>query len=134
MDRTTPQQLNAPAEPKETFWPSSWSANGRQLAGAWTNAGKNSIHIYDLDTRTYEQLTTFGNNPVWLNDDRRLLFRFDGEIYFVDSETKKVRTILSFNQHEIPSFCLSKDNRTIFYTLRRTEADVWLLSLEDAGK
>ena len=130
----TPQQLNAPAEPKENFWPSSWSANGRQLAGAWTNAGKNSVHIYDLDTRTYEQLTTFGNNPVWLNDDRRLLFRFGGEIYFVDSDTKKVRPVLSFAPHEIRSFCLSKDNRAIYYTLRRTEADVWLLNLEEAGK
>jgi Tol biopolymer transport system component/serine/threonine protein kinase len=130
----TPRQLNAPAEPKENFWPSSWSANGRQLAGAWTNAGKNSIHIYDLDSGTYEQLTTFGNNPVWLNDDKRLLFRFDGEIYFVDSETKKVRTVLSFAPHEIPSFCISKDNRAIFYTLRRTEADVWLLNLEEARK
>jgi Tol biopolymer transport system component len=127
----TPQQLNPPAEAKENFWPSSWSANGRRLAGAWTNAGKNSVHIYDLDTRTYEQLTTFGNNPIWLNDDRRLLFRFDDQIYFVDSETKKVRTVLSFTPHEIRSFCLSKDNRVIYYTLKRTEADVWLLNLEE---
>jgi Tol biopolymer transport system component len=127
----TPQQLNPPAEAKENFWPSSWSANGRRLAGAWTNAGKNSVHIYDLDTRTYEQLTTFGNNPIWLNDDRRLLFRFDDQIYFVDSETKKVRTVLSFTPHEIRSFCVSKDNRVIYYTLKRTEADVWLLNLEE---
>lgn len=130
----TPQQLNPPAEPKENFWPSSWSANGRQLAGAWTIAGENSVHIYDLDTRTYEQLTTFGNNPLWLNDDRRLLFRFDGRIYFVDSQTKKVRAVLSFSPHEISSFCLSKDNHAIYYTVRRTEADVWLLNLEEAGK
>ena len=130
----TPQQLNAPSEQKENFWPSSWSANGRQLAGAWTHAGKNSVHIYDLDTRTYEQVTPFGNHPVWLNDDRRLLFRFDGGLYFVDSETKKVRTILSFSPHEIRSFCLSKDNRSIYYTLKQTEADVWLLNLEEAGK
>ena len=130
----TPQQLNAPSEQKENFWPSSWSANGRQLAGAWTNAGKNSVHIYDLDTRTYEQLTPFGNHPVWLNDDRRLLFRFDGGLYFVDSETKRVRPVLSFTPHEIRSFCLAKDNRAIYYTLKQTEADVWLLNLEEAGK
>jgi len=130
----TPQQLNPPAQPKENFWPSSWSANGRQLAGAWSNAGKNSVHIYDLDTRTYEQLTTFGDNPVWLNDDRRLLFRFDDQIYFVDSKTKKVRPVLSFSPHEIRSFCLSRDNRAIYYTVRQTEADVWLLNLEETGK
>jgi serine/threonine protein kinase/sugar lactone lactonase YvrE len=70
----TPQQLRPPAETKENFWPSSWSANGRKLAGAWTNAGKNSVHVYSLDTQTYEQLTTFGNNPIWLNDDRPSCF------------------------------------------------------------
>ena len=130
----TPQQLSPPAEPKENFWPSSWSTNGQQLAGAWTNAGKNSVHIYDLGTQTYQQLTDFGNNPVWLNDDRRLLFRFQGRIYFVDSVTKKVHDVLSFAPDEIGSMCLSKDNRAIYYTVKRTEADVWLLNLEDAGK
>ena len=74
------------------------------------------------------------NHPVWLNDDRRLLFRFDGGLYFVDSETKKVHTVLSFTPHEIRSFCLAKDNRANYDTLKQTEADVWLLNLEEAGK
>lgn len=130
----TPQQISPPAETKENFWPSSWSADGRKLAGAWTNAGRNSVHIYNFDTQTYEQLTSFGSSPIWLNDDRRLLFRFAGQAYFVDSETKKVHEVLSFNPHEIRSLSLSKDNRAIYYTLRRTEADVWLLNLDEADK
>ena len=132
----TPRQLPPLAPAREQFWPWSWSADGRKLAGWWVDrvAGKNYIHTYDFETQSYEQLTSFGSNPVWLRDGRRLLFHSEGCIYFVDSETKKVREVLSAPPDEARSASLAHDERTLYYTLRRTEADIWMLNLEEQRK
>lgn len=129
----TPRQLPPPAPGREQFWPWSWSADGRKLAGWLVDAadGKNYVHTYDFETQSYEQLTSFGRNPVWLRDNRRLLFHAEGRIYLVDSETKKVREVHSAAPDEAQAACLSRDESDLYYTLLRTEADVWLLHLDE---
>jgi Tol biopolymer transport system component len=129
----TPRQLKPPIEQTDSFWPFSWSSDGQLLAGTWVNDAKETVRIYNLQTETYEQVTDFGTEPAWLNDNRRLMFRSEGRLYVADAMTKKSREVLSLNPHEIRSFCVSKDN-TVYYTLRRTEADIWLLSRDSTRK
>jgi Tol biopolymer transport system component len=133
-DAQSPVQLAPPSEPKENFWPRTWSNDGRKLAGSISVASQNAIHTYDFETQTYQQLTTFGQDPVWLKDSRHLLFSWTGRIFLLDTETKKTQEVLAFPPYEIRSACLSRDERFIYYTLGRTEADIWLLSLDEPNK
>ena len=97
-------------------------------------ASQNTIQVYDFETHTYQQLTTFGQDPVWLKDSRHLLFSWTGRIFLLDTETKKTQEVLAFPPYQVRSASLSRDERFIYYTLNRTEADIWLLSLDEASK
>jgi Tol biopolymer transport system component len=110
----------------------SWSPDGRKLAGNKLPAGAPiSILVYSLETQHYEQLTDFGQNPVWLSDSRRLLFRHQGKLYLVDSQSKKVREVLSVVPNEFGNgFTISRDDRQLYFSLVTTEADIWLMTLE----
>ena len=102
------------------------------MAGWWVDqeAAKTYVYSYDFETQSYKRLTQFGNNPVWLRDGRRLLFHSEGRIYIADSETKRVRAVLSVPRYEAQSAALTRDDRTLYYTILQAEADVWLLSLD----
>jgi Tol biopolymer transport system component len=89
-----------------------------------------AIQTYTFDTKQYETLTSFGNNPIWLHDNRHIVFHHEGRLYLVDSVTKKVQELLNPSPREARSPSLSPDDRILYYTLVRSEADVWLLSLE----
>jgi len=127
----SPQVL--PSMSDLTNWgPWSWSPDGRKLSGNKLPAGAPiSILVYSLETQHYEQLTDFGRNPVWLSDSRRLLFQHQGKLYLIDSQSKKVREVLSVAPNEFGNgVTLSRDDRQIYFSLVTTEADIWLMNLE----
>ena len=128
----SPESLPATPEPNTQFEAFSWSTDGRKLAGTMTQPGVASfISVYSFDSRTYEKLTDVGNFPVWLSDNRRLLFLGQGKIMLVDSQTKKVHEVLSVPPYLIGlGFSITRDDRFIYYHLAQTEADVWLMTLE----
>jgi len=76
------------------FAGSSWSPDGRQLAGHRIGAGADGsfqgIVTYSFEFQQFQQLTEFGYVPRYLGDSRRLLFNHQGKLYLVDSRTKKV--------------------------------------------
>ncbi len=120
----TPQSLPAANFPAELMiW--SWSADGRKLAGY-----KDSIYSYSFDSGRYERLTEFGEHPVWLNDNQRLLFFAQDKLYLLDSRTRKSQEILSVAPNHFQSLGVSRDNRTVYFSLKTTEADIWLAALE----
>jgi Tol biopolymer transport system component len=128
----TPRQLPPLPEPGKHFRAWSWSADGRKLAGWRINRAdaKSAIYVYDFETQGYEQLAAFGDRPVWLRAGTRLLFHNAGRIHSVDAATKRVREVFSAPPHLAQSASLTRDERTLYFTLLRSEADVWLLSLE----
>ena len=122
-----------PSTSDSTNWGAwSWSPDGRKLAGNKLPAGApNSILVYSLETQHYEQLTDFGRDPVWLSDSRRLLFQHQGKLYLIDSQSKKVRELLSVAPNEFGNgVTISRDDRQIYFSLATTEADIWLMNLE----
>jgi Tol biopolymer transport system component len=109
----------------------SWSPDGQRLAGYrrledGMNAG---IVIYSFDSGEFDRLTEFGRNPVWLSDNRRLLFfhPYERKLFLVDSETREHKELVTSAENiNFPD--ISPDNRHIYASVRDEEADVWLLT------
>jgi Tol biopolymer transport system component len=128
----TPDRLPDPPDRRmDYFWATSWSPDGRKLAG-WVNPESDTpgVVVYDFETRAFEQITDFGTAPVWLNDNRRLLFNYLHKLYLVNSKTKKFQELLPPSPHRVSGYGLSPDGRTLYYGLAVKEADVWLLDLD----
>ena len=128
----SPQPLEAENAPERWIMMSSWSPDGKKLAGYMVSAGtgESGIFVYSFETRRYEKISDFGVFPVWLDDNRRLLFYQRDKIYLLDSQTKKSEEVMSVAPNRTQRITVSKDNRTAFYTLQKTEADIWLGSFE----
>jgi len=111
----------------------SWSSDGKKLAGIkhLPNGVHSGIGVYDLETKSYDWLTDFGDWPIWLNDDRHLLFVSQGTIYLFDVESRKYRPVLVVTDQDVDigSPTLSHDNRTIYFTYVAAESDIWLMDL-----
>ncbi len=127
-----PQELPPLGESSAVFVPSSWSADGERLAGHRRGADvlRGGISIFSFRSRRFERLTEFGVYPVWLHDQRRLLFQSEGKIYLLDTLTGTTREFLSVPPNEVGlRLDISPDDRTLYFELRANEADVWLMSL-----
>jgi Tol biopolymer transport system component/serine/threonine protein kinase len=111
----------------------SWSPDGKRLAGIkhLPNGVHSGIAIYDLESKTYDWLTDFGDWPIWLNDNRRLLFVSQGTLFLFDTQTRKYEQVLVVTDQDVDigSPALSRDNRTLFYTYVAAEADIWLMNI-----
>jgi Tol biopolymer transport system component len=125
----TPRALPTPPDSLRPFGPHSWSRDGERLAGM-VNALDRGVITYTFRTGRYERLTNYGQWPVWLPDNRHVLFVSGGRaFYLVDRETKQVRKIFSVSRDVIGPPQLTRDGRTLYYSRRVTEADIWLLTL-----
>ena len=111
-----------------------WSPDGKKLAGIkhLPNGLHSGIGVYDPASRNYDWFTDFGDWPVWLNDNRRLLFVSQGKIFLFDTATKKYEPILTVTDQDVDigSPSVSRDNRMLYFTFVSAEADVWLMTLE----
>jgi Tol biopolymer transport system component len=113
----------------------SWSRDGKKLAGYLINPDGSAagIGIYFLQSDTFERLTDYGMDPVWLSDDRRLLFYNNGRLDLVHSETKKSHSVLSVAPHSIAKrgFAVSSDDSLIYFSQTSTESNIWLRVVGD---
>jgi Tol biopolymer transport system component len=111
----------------------SWSPDGRRLAGQRSSvAGPGGIYVYSVEGHRYERFTDFGFTPRWLSDSQRLVFggaaQGSSEIYTLDTRSGKVHSLLSIQPREISGVALSRDDRTLYFGAKSSEADVWLMS------
>jgi Tol biopolymer transport system component len=90
------------------------------------------IGVYDPASGSYDWFTDFGDWPVWLNDNRRMLFVSQGKIFLFDTATRKYEPVLTVTDQDVDigSPSLSPDNKTLYFTFVSAEADIWLMSLE----
>ncbi len=122
-------------EPGHWFQVTSWSPDGRELAGQGGLLGSSTgggAVLYSFDTRRYERLTERGGKPIWLRDRRQLFITSDPEhIALLDASTKQVRTVYSAPRgSEIADYTVSKDDTWICVIKSNDEGDVWLAKLE----
>jgi Tol biopolymer transport system component len=120
-----------------TFWPLSWSPDGRRIAGGMALAPTgNSPGVYDLGTREYTPLAGGPDSqwvtPVWI-DNERLIVRNSEGIFFQDLRGSR-RLLISVGGYFVGrSVGLSKDRRWITYIETGTEGDIWVARLKPAG-
>ena len=128
-------QLLPPLQnPRLLFLVNSWSRDGERLVGQ-AGTASHGIVTYSLRSRTFELLTDFGEFPVWLPDSQHVLFVSGGKDFFVvDTRSRSVRKVFTVNRDVIGPAQLSRDGRAAYFSRRTTEADIWLLTLDAAGK
>jgi tricorn protease len=130
-----PEPLPAFPEPGYWFQVTSWSPDGRSLAGEGNvvaSSGGGGVVIYSFDTRRYERLNKRGAKPLWLRDGKQLLFLLDPEhIAVLDLRTSQTRVVhTAARGSRIADYTVSKDNRWICVITSNDEGDVWLARLE----
>jgi len=124
------QELPAPEASLRPFILNSWSPDGKRLAGM-IHYSDSGIVTLTLGSGVYEQLTSFGQWPVWLPDSRHVLFVSGGTGFFVvDSVTREVRKVYELTRDVLGPPRLSRDGRRVVFPRRTTEADIWLLTFQ----
>jgi len=113
------------------FSPNSWSPDGKWIAGqnGFTTPG---ILLYSVGSHTYDRILDVGEWPVWLPDSRHLLYVSKGrEYHILDTRTRTDRVIYSRLRDTLGAPRLTPDGRSIFFSRRVTESDVWIARLSD---
>lgn len=114
------------------FTPWSWSRDGEVLAGwlAATNQPHLGIVIFFIETKRFEKLSEFGNRPLWLSDNQRMIFFHQDKLYLLDRTSRKIKELLSTSPNKIEGISISKDDRLIYFSCESMETDIWLATFE----
>jgi Tol biopolymer transport system component len=104
--------------------PAAWSPDGAFIAG--TASG--SVWIYSLVRRTFERVA-IGSSPVWLDDSTRLLYVNEGRIQMAEIVWKFTREVMSFPGEDLGAPSLTRDERFLYFSRPRTDADLWVLTV-----
>ncbi len=130
---SAPQPLPGTRTATATLRPTSWSPDGRSLAGPLVPAGGRGagIAIYDIATHAMRQVSADSSAWVrWMPDSRRLIyFTARGELVVLDTQSGG-RTVVNVRLPLPPTdntFALSPDARTIYYGGERSESDIWVM-------
>jgi Tol biopolymer transport system component len=115
------------------FSASSWSADGRWLAGALhppDGPQAPGVVLYSLADQRYLRLTDRGQSATWLSDSRRLLY-WDGDVLFLfDVVSRMSRQVLATPPgSEYNDLSLSPDDRTLYLARNTEQGDIWMLTL-----
>ncbi|MFL6235230.1 MAG: protein kinase domain-containing protein [Thermoanaerobaculia bacterium] len=121
-----PQRL-PPSPAKLPFLPSSWSPDGKWLAG---RAGE-ALFLFSLSSRLYQRLDALGSQPIWFHDGFRLLYFAAGQIHVFDTRTRQSRRLLAPPAGStFTSADLGPEDRTLFVVRNQEEGDIWMLTLK----
>ncbi len=121
-----PQPLPVVEPPEGSFSPSSWSPDGRRLAGTFEAAG---VVLYDFTSRGFERLNGRGNSPVWL-DNRRLLYLDGGTVFSLDRVSRESHVVMSPpGSSSFLGMTLSPDHRTLYVVRGADEGDIWMVTI-----
>ncbi|MEX2261747.1 MAG: protein kinase [Bryobacteraceae bacterium] len=110
--------------------PSMWSRDGKYLAGTrrQPNGVRAGVVVHSPGSDAVEGLSEIGLRPVWLSDNRRLVFNHEGVLYLLDRASKQYRQLHAAPFGTISGFGVAPDDRTVYYTRANAEADIWMFS------
>jgi Tol biopolymer transport system component len=124
---TAPTETLPPHPSGRSFSAWAWSSDGLKIVGT-TGGISGELSVYSLDTKTYTDIVA-GSTPVWLGDNRRLIYASGPRIYIVDTVTKVSREVLA-DAETLADPRLTRDNRTLFFTHGTIGADIWLMTVK----
>ncbi len=67
----------------------------------------------------------------WMSDSRRLFYQWQGKIHLLDTMTGEHHEVLSLAPDFIYYLAIARDDRSIYFNRRTSEADIWLLTLDE---
>ncbi len=118
-------------EKEFSFYASYVSPDGNYIAGNREdkNDGSNKgILVYSVIRKNYKMISESGNQPLWLNDSKRILYINNNKFFIINSETG-VSHFVYDPKLVFPAFnciVLSPDNRFIYYVKEEKESDIWM--------
>lgn len=117
---------------KTVFEVWSWSPDGKYLTGGAqdTNGSVPGILSYSLADKKYRRLSEKGSNPMWLSDNRRILFNRDDKIFLLDTKTGHSGEIFASHGNYINQFEITRDDRTIYFGIELLETSIWIADIQ----
>jgi len=116
------------------FSASSWSADGRWLAGflhRQNGPRVPGIVLYSLTDRRYVRVTDRGDSPYWMSDSRRLLYSEGDALFLLDTPSRKSKPFLTAPPGSAYNdFSLSPDDRVLYLVHSMDEGSIWLLTMK----
>jgi serine/threonine protein kinase/Tol biopolymer transport system component len=102
----------------------SWSPDSQRLAGF---DSQRRLIVYSLATRTYHTFDSRGTHPIWLHDNRRLLYQAGGGVFLFDSANGTARELLAPTASAPYKLIgLSPDDRLIYLVTSTEEGHIYL--------
>ena len=137
----TPSENLPPLSDDEHFLPSSWSPDGRRIAGlgAINATGGNAagVVLYSIATKSYRWVGSvtppsgeYNAPPVWLPDGRHLVLGSGNDLVVIDSETGAARLLLAApagSQLFMPR--PTRDGHALYFLRLEQESDLWMAKL-----
>lgn len=124
-------ELLPPIDERLHMVSSSWSPNGRRIAGEAAAAGERGgqgIWVYEFDTGDYRKVLDGGTGLFsWLDDQTILVQMGGGQVVAVDAESGESKTVV---EEVIGPWTLSTDRTWVHYFRASVEGDVWMLDSE----
>jgi len=130
-----------PVAPGLTFWPIAWSPDSALLAGGAMRAGQTeSLVVYSIANGDYREVpwsrgvrTSF--YETFVDRQRLLVIATAGELRLGDvrgTESKLLYTAPA--GHRIDGLAATRDGRWLTWIDRKDESDIWLMTLDEAGR
>ncbi len=125
--------VDLPALPgARSFMASSWSRDGRLLAGHSLRDGSpvEGIYLYDLESGHFRTQSGSGFHPLWLADSRRLLVWAASGLSLLERGSPRVKELLpeALGGMGWRNFDISADNRLVVFIETTRQADIWLMT------
>jgi Tol biopolymer transport system component len=125
-----------PADEPQRFTVSSWSTDGKSIAG-WRYDGISGsslgVVILDMGSKQFREIAKGSDYPEFLHDGRRIIFaQEDHRLMLTDLEGNPPRLLLDVAPDGLHGYgcSVSSDDSAIYYIRVKTESDVWLLQIE----
>jgi len=128
------EELPAIGRSDEYFTPTSWSPDGKMIAGNRAFVDRfvpGGIFVYNIASRTFRMIVDDAAGARWLNDNRRLIFPDAAarKIVLVDTRSGQEQEVLSVAPRDLGAVRLTTDNKTLYFQVSTTESDIWQLNL-----
>jgi eukaryotic-like serine/threonine-protein kinase len=128
-----------PLSPTTRFAGASWSPDGHRIAGwratfdAVTVPG---VVLYSLADRAYSVVSEEGLRGQWTPDGRVILINSKGNVALLNVDTGEMHELSApagfdtrpMIENTFNRFVLSPDGRSLFYSYKNAETDIWLAS------
>ena len=133
-----PSRLMPPMDASSKFWPLTWSADGKKLAGPRVRSDGTSSEVvtFTLATEKYDKvfedpLDSSFKIVSWLSDGRRLVMRSRKGISLLDTATGRSEFLVPARGQWVGgSTSISRDDRWITYSETGSEGHIWMAELK----